>query len=295
MPDHSNLRTSVAAVAAILELQLAGCAKAPLSPEPDIASVEQNTASTCVATLVGHSREGSTRLNGQSFSIVNWNVQKGRDPDWVSDLVHTGDEPDLVILQEAAPNSVGWEKVAPTHYHSFAKGYGSRSIPTGVMTLSTAEPLAECDLVTYEPWIRTRKATLVTEYGLTDTKETLLVVNIHGINFTWGTGALKKQFEQARAVIAEHAGPVLFSGDFNTWRAGRVRMLDDLTQSIGLTRLEYRADHRKRFFGSPLDHIYVRGLDTIDSTTHDLTTSDHNPMSVSFRLMPPTERPLPSP
>ena len=65
-------------------------------------------------------------------------------------------------------------------------------------------------------------------------------------------------------------------------------MLDELVQSVGLTPLEFSEDYRKRFLGWPLDNIYERGLDTIHATTQDLSSSDHNPMSVRFRV---TEEP----
>ena len=55
---------------------------------------------------------------------------------------------------------------------------------------------------------------------------------------------------------------------------------------LGLEALEYDADHRKRILGWPLDHIYVRGLDTVNATTYDLDSSDHNPMLVEFQLVP---------
>ena len=145
------------------------------------------------------------------------------------------------------------------------------------MTISAAQPLTECQLVAHEPWFGTRKATLITEYGLTDSDETLLVVNIHGINFALGVQDLANQFAQAKAVIEAHDGPVLFSGDFNTWRGERQRVLEAMLHSLGLDALEYDVDHRKRFFGSPLDHIYVRGLTSEHATTMQSTSSDHKP------------------
>jgi endonuclease/exonuclease/phosphatase (EEP) superfamily protein YafD len=157
------------------------------------------------------------------------------------------------------------------------------------MTVSAAEPLTECELVAHEPWFGTRKATLITEYALSATDQTLLVVNIHGINFALGISDLEKQFAQARAVIAEHDGPVLFSGDFNTWRSERTRVLEEMLASLGLTALEFDVDHRKRFFGWALDHIYVRGLYSENATTLQSDASDHNPMAVRLRL---SEEPL---
>jgi endonuclease/exonuclease/phosphatase (EEP) superfamily protein YafD len=58
---------------------------------------------------------------------------------------------------------------------------------------------------------------------------------------------------------------------------------------LGLTALEYDVDHRKRFLGEALDHIYVRGLYSEHATTLDSKASDHNPMAVHLRL---TEEPV---
>jgi endonuclease/exonuclease/phosphatase (EEP) superfamily protein YafD len=44
--------------------------------------------------------------------------------------------------------------------------------------------------------------------------------------------------------------------------------------------VEFDDDERKRVFGKPLDHVYVRGLDVRSATTHAIDTSDHNPMRV---------------
>ena len=265
-------------------LLLYGCSTLPTAP--DRAAVAPiDSASACVASLVGSSRTAYRELDAADFSIVSWNIEKGKDPDWASDLAKVRAEPDLLILQEASPHHEAWETLAPEHFRSFTEGFGFNQGATGVMTVSSAQPLTECNLVSHEPWFGTRKATLVTEYGLSDTNQTLLVINIHGINFTFGVRHLEKQLQKAQAIIAVHKGPVLFSGDFNTWRGSKARMLEELVQGVGLSPLEFSADYRKRFLGWPLDHIYVRGLDTIYATTQELSSSDHNPMSVRFRLM----------
>jgi len=223
-------------------------------------------------------------LDSASIRVVNWNIQKRKNTAWVGDLDGVGASPDLLILQEASPQTAAWRAIAPGHFASFAEGFGPDWSPSGVMTVSAVRPLAECELVAHEPWFGTRKATLVTEYGLTNSDATLLVVNIHGINFTFGVGDLANQFAQARAIIAAHDGPVLFSGDFNTWRGERLQVLEDMLRPLGLTELAYDVDYRKRFFGQTLDHMYVRGLDTQGATTLQSTASDHNPMAAQLRL-----------
>ena len=57
-----------------------------------------------------------------------------------------------------------------------------------------------------------------------------------------------------------------------------------ILDGLGLKMLDYDEDHRKRFLGQPLDHIYVRGLEVLEATTRQVDSSDHNPMSVRLRL-----------
>ena len=242
-------------------------------------------ASACIAEI-GSGRSVERELDAEAIRIVNWNIQKGGHPDWAADLLAVDDMADLLILQEASPDFDDWQRVAPLHHRSFAQGFSGFGHNTGVMTLSAAAPVAECDLVEHEPWLRTRKAMLVTEYGLTGTDQTLLVINIHGVNFSLGMRELRRQLTAAESIIAAHSGPVVFSGDFNTWRGARATLMDSTVSALGLEALQYEADHRKRVLGWPLDHIYVRGLDTVTATTHELDSSDHNPMRVEFRLAP---------
>jgi len=152
------------------------------------------------------------------------------------------------------------------------------------MTVSVAEPLTQCNLVNMEPWIRTPKATMIIEYGLSGTDQTLLVVNAHAVNFTIGIRHFRRQIQQMESVLSEHSGPILLSGDFNTWRGKRFEILNQVAASLGLEMLDYDEDYRKRLFGHPLDHIYVRGLQVIEATTYRVDSSDHNPMSVRLRL-----------
>ena len=264
-------------------LLLTSCNMQPTAPARLTASPATDTAA-CVAGLGGDRKPVSQVLDSGDISLVNWNIQKGRNEEWVQDLEATGLRPDLLTLQEASVKSPAWRNLVPEHHESFAEGFGPNWSPSGVMTVSAAAPLTECELVAHEPWFGTRKATLVTEYALSGMDSTLLVVNIHGINFAFGTRDLENQFAQARTVIAEHEGPVLVSGDFNTWRRQRSEALHTMLGDLGLTALDFDVDHRKKFFGWALDHIYVRGLYSEQATTLLSDASDHNPMSVRLRV-----------
>lgn len=270
-------------VASVL-LALASCTAQPTAPLR-LTAEPMPATEACIDSLAAPSSVASQVLDSDSIHVVNWNIQKGRNTEWVGDLAEKNIGADLLILQEASRRTDAWQDLVPDHFASFAEGFGPNWSPSGVMTVSAAQPITECELIAHEPWFGTRKATLVTEYGLTGSDDTLLVINIHGINFTFGVDELGKQFSQARAVIDAHDGPVLFSGDFNTWRGQRAKMLEEMLAGLGLTALEYDVDHRKRFLGQALDHIYVRGLYSDHATTLDSQASDHNPMAARLRLV----------
>ena len=270
-------------------LMLASCTTQPTAPVRLTPAASDDTAA-CIARLGQDRLAVSAALDSATISVVNWNIQKGRNTRWVHDLDDVGMQPDLLILQEASVRTNVWRDLVPEHYESFAEGFGPDWSPSGVMTVSAAEPLTECELVAHEPWFGTRKATLITEYALSGTQQTLLVVNIHGINFALGISDLENQFAQAKAVIAAHHGPVVFSGDFNTWRRQRAMVLEEMLGTLGLKALDFDIDHRKRFFGWALDHIYVRGLYSEFATTLQSDASDHNPMAVRLRLAEEPQR-----
>jgi len=258
-----------------------GCSTQSVMPDGEGRELYPET-SACLTNLSDTTSALSQGLDNHGFSIVYWNLHKGKHKNWAGDLQELHADADLMILQEAPRESDVWDDLPQPHFRSFAEGFGFTKSVTGVLTMSSVEPLTECNLVALEPWFGTRKATLVTEYALTDSVETLLVVNIHSINFSFGVNHMQRQLRQAAIVIEQHDGPVLLSGDFNTWRGGRTEVVETIVEGLGLVPLEYEVDHRKRWFGRALDHIYVRGLRTVHATSMELASSDHNPMVVHF-------------
>ena len=172
----------------------------------------------------------------------------------------------------------------PEHW-SFAPGYSRANSVSGVATISTVKPLSQCRLTAEEPWLRTAKATMVTHFSLLDSAETLLVINIHMINFAFGQRAFRRQLQTVESFLADHNGPVIFSGYFNTWRQGRYRTLLELTAKYHLEPIEYSEDHRSQFMGSPLDHIFTGGLRVNEALTHKVGSSDHNPITVRLSVI----------
>jgi endonuclease/exonuclease/phosphatase (EEP) superfamily protein YafD len=235
----------------------------------------------CVERLENDAHRASRELDSSRIRLVSWNIKKGQLAHWNEDLDILATGQNLVLTQEAAWQS---DSLAGMSHWAFAPGYRNRKLLSGVMTYSSSEPLTQCNLTSWEPWLRTPKATNITEFGLTGTDETVLVVNIHSINFTFGVTDFRQQLEQIRPVLAAHGGPIIFSGDFNTWRKKRADILQTFADNFDLVPVDFADDYRKVFLGQPLDHIYVRGLQVGASETQKLDSSDHNPLLAEFSL-----------
>jgi endonuclease/exonuclease/phosphatase (EEP) superfamily protein YafD len=244
----------------------------------------------CLASLNTPGTKPAGELDAASIRVLSWNVQKNSRPNWQRDFESLSNERDLVLVQEASLREDSVGTMDSSRFWSFAAGYTRSGAITGVLTMSSARPMAQCSFVSYEPVLRTPKATSITQYGLTATDETLLVVNIHAVNFSMGLGAFQDQFDQVRDVLETHDGPIILSGDFNTWRKKRTEFVDTLAFELDLAALEFAEDHRVTRFGRHLDHIYVRGLSSVESTTAVVESSDHNPMSVTLRMYAAKDR-----
>ena len=230
-----------------------------------------------------------TGFNGLAvpFSILNWNVEKAQHPRLVTEFAAFAERSDLIFLQEAVPLKKTETVVEQSLYEAFVRGYVQNEIDTGVLTLARAPHLVHCQLLATEPWLRTPKATSVTLYPLAGSNTSLLTVNLHAVNFSFGIKAYSAQLEAAAELIRAHPGPVIFGGDLNTWSDRRQSALNDLTGGLQLTPLVFSPDHRTSRFGRPLDHLYVRGLIWQSSETVQVDTSDHNPLIATLSLKEP--------
>ena len=73
---------------------------------------------------------------------------------------------------------------------------------------------------------------MITEYGLAGTEQTLAVVNIHGLNFTFGLAHFRAQIDDVRRVVESHRWPLIVGGDLNTWRPGRSKIVARFAENI---------------------------------------------------------------
>ena len=248
------------------------------------------------------------------FSLVNWNIEKGDNPEWIEDLSGLADEADVLLFQEAAldpkVNRLGLP-VGFSQHQYFAAGYQQGERRTGVLIASPWAPSNHCSLTAWEPWLGTPKATGITRFSLADdgndglnpqidsaaasvehlqssgderSKKTLMIVNVHAVNFAVGLEAYVEQFEEIGEVIGAHAGPIVMAGDFNTWSEERQAWLSTFADLHQLHAVEFDPDRRTTIFSHPIDHIYTRGLDLVNAQAVPVGSSDHNPLLIKVQI-----------
>jgi endonuclease/exonuclease/phosphatase (EEP) superfamily protein YafD len=229
----------------------------------------------------------------QGIRMLCWNLAKR--PGARAELAGHLDENDLICVQEIKPSMLP-ELPGSAHFARSFRPLGKRAEFNGVATLSRAE--AHGHSITAIParwkegWLVTPKMALATEYAFGD--QTLLVVNVHALNFQpIFKYMLKDQMQRIAERILEHTGPAVVCGDFNTWRRDRMALVHNLLHDF--TPIPFDdSEHRKTshwaaslFLGDralPLDHIFIRDLDYRDMRVLPSAHSDHGPLSV--RLLP---------
>lgn len=225
-------------------------------------------------------------LSPEHISLLSWNIFKQSRNNWLSDFQQLSHERDLLILQEAyMDESLGAVlSISPYHWLMTTAFY-YKDNASGVLTASRNPATKHCALYTKEPLIKTPKSILLSIYPITGTEQTLLVANVHGINFSLGLKSYRDQFETLGEIIQNHSGPLILAGDFNNWRENRQAILDELSQELSLQRVDYESHHRITIFGNPVDHVYYRGLELVDASSPYVSSSDHNPLLVTFKLI----------
>jgi endonuclease/exonuclease/phosphatase (EEP) superfamily protein YafD len=250
------------------------------------ACMDQSTSKGAGVHLspAAHNRQGSA-LNSAGFRLVSWNMFKGKKEGWAEDFRKLSRDTDILILQEAYLSNGLKHGLHRERFHwDMTAAFTYRQIETGVLTAAKAVPNFACTFRDVEPLTRIPKSVLITRYAMSGTDRELLVANIHAINFTMGLATFQKQGERLEKVLAAHQGPIILSGDFNTWSSERMALVDAMAKRLGLKPVRFDQNRRTQFFGQFIDHIYYRGLEAQHAKTPMVATSDHNPLTVVFKL-----------
>ncbi len=224
-------------------------------------------------------------IDPDGFTLLSWNVMKGGRKGWQEDFARLADEADLMALQEAYLTDSLRELLREGGYHwDLTAAFLSRKRETGVLTGAKAPPALFCVTRLSEPLVVIPKTALTSFYPVAETDLFLLVTNLHLINFTVDTNGYRELLRELGGILAPHQGPLLLVGDFNTWSRGRMEAVEELTGRLGLREVSFADQGPTLFLGKIVDHIYYRGLEPIAARVVDVSTSDHHPLLVEFRL-----------
>lgn len=237
-----------------------------------------------------------TELNSTSIKVLSWNIaKKNHDKIWIKDFLAILEQykPELIFLQEvrlkmdaenpAELREMSWN-FAPNFIDAHHQTY------SGILTAAKISPLTSRAILTkhHEPIVKTPKVSLITEYPLSNKRESLLVINSHFINFV-DLNKFKTQLHELEFALSTHHGSVIFSGDFNTWSRKRAALLEQAVTRLGLAPVvfaPYESKKIKRFLLSPpLDYIFYRGLSEKKASAKVLdyvSSSDHKPLLAEF-------------
>lgn len=215
------------------------------------------------------------------FSLLLWNVEKAKNEDWHATLPNLKN--DLFMLQEVSLSNQSQQtlqSIEGADWRITTSFLDKNSIRNGVATGSKATPIRSVAMRSpvFEPLAHTPKTSMITEYAIAGSKENLLVVNVHAINFV-STKRFRRHLREVFEKLEGHRGPILLAGDMNTWSPGRIRYLREKAASLGLREEKPGQDPRRL----KLDRVFVRGLEVEESSVLDqIKVSDHYPLQYRF-------------
>jgi endonuclease/exonuclease/phosphatase (EEP) superfamily protein YafD len=225
-------------------------------------------------------------LPGPTLRVLSWNLHKNGDPGWDADLARFAADSDLLLIQEASLTEGLHGVLANAGFDGLlASAFALDGRETGALSAARVRPASACVQRQFEPLLQLPKAAVIQRYGLSGTTERLAVANVHAINFTLGLADYREQLEAIARELADHRGPLIVAGDFNTWSASRFDVVKDVMQRMGLQPVLPLVDTRSRFFGQQVDYIFVRGLEVVHAAAPEVESSDHNPVLVTLRLL----------
>lgn len=224
-----------------------------------------------------------------SFSLLNWNIYK-QQGDWQPELSQwlaqaDASNIDILVLQEAkaSPELKDW--LAQRHFHWFqVAAFSWQDTDNGVLNAARTQATRVCGQRLLEPATRIPKSLLFSYYSLEGSAQQLLLVNLHGVNFSLRGRTYNGQLALISEVIGDYPGPVIVAGDFNRWNARRQGFLTRWAEKEQLTEALPTPDVRTRFLGYPLDGVFYRGLTLEHARSMESQASDHSAMQVRFTV-----------
>ena len=251
---------------------------------PQLITVGENSVGQ---PLVCYQDDNALSLDKQGqLGLLVWNIYKQNREGWSEELSRLSLDAQLLLLQEASLNTglkqwlseQGWEGNQVSAFKVMGES-------AGVINLARTTPNLACGYTEMEPWLRLPKSGIYARYPLSN-GQVLAVVNLHAVNFTYGTNEYQLQLQALANELSQHTGPIIVAGDFNSWSEERMTVMKQVLTSLGLNEVGFSPDNRVRFIsGLALDHVFYRGLKLENAKAPESDASDHNPLLLSFSLL----------
>ncbi len=225
-------------------------------------------------------------LNDDIFGVMSWNTQKQTlSPAFEQCLrqLLVQFPTRLLLLQEA---KIPLKQRLPLEGWSYAvaPNMQTASYLFGVLTAGQCafDDIRAVLSQGRELKFATHKSQVITHHPLPG-GDTLLVTNIHAINFVHH-GQFDKEIAILRQILLQHKGPLIVAGDFNVWSRSRRMYLAQFCRAMGLKKAVMEDEHHiKSYRKQTLDYIFYRELKLQSATAIDTrTVSDHNPIYAQF-------------
>lgn len=280
-------------ITSTVALIVSGCVSVPGVSHMIVGNEDQeetvHESAPCNPDLLSHQyyfeQNHTVAINADHFKLLTWNIFKAKKDGWEKDFDRIPGDIDLFMIQEAClTDSLKGVFRSEALNWVFAPAFSYRGDRVGVLTASNIPSEPVCMERFQEPLLHLPKSVLVTRYPLSVPGKFLLVVNVHSINFDLGIESFRAHWAKLEEYLAAVEGPVILAGDFNTWSRKRLAVVEETTGRLSMKPVIFDERRRSTFFGKALDHVYYRGLAPIDTEVFEVTTSDHNPILVSFRL-----------
>lgn len=223
----------------------------------------------------------------EEFCLLCWNVAKltlkSSYKSFLNSLIKEH-KLDMLLLQEVK-KSLSDELDIYDYSYIMSPNIETKRHVFGVLSAFRSSCHDDLSLLTKKRELRyaTHKISLITHHRLSN-KKTLLVVNLHAINFAHSQD-FKNELDHLYDTIRSHEGAMIVAGDFNTWSIKRVRFLEEFTNTLSLKKVEFGDErHLKKIFSNSIDYIFYRDIELTFSTVVDSKKiSDHNPIIARFR------------
>ncbi|MGZ3694439.1 MAG: endonuclease/exonuclease/phosphatase family protein [Bdellovibrionota bacterium] len=221
-------------------------------------------------------------LPSSGMRLLLWNAHKHTHADWDLDFGMMRDKADIYLIQEVATAAGKMPAVAQRagKEWALADSYETKHFATGVATGSNRRAVSSVAVRSpvYEPFLRTPKASVVSEYAIEGREDKLLVVNVHAINFT-GLKKFKAQINALLPYIDSHSGPIIVAGDMNTWSPRRAQFLRAVLADHGMEEVNPKGTS----IVLNLDRVFVRGMKMKKGEVmNEIESSDHKPIYFEF-------------